>query len=197
MVLHGNVVPLSCGVLVSVWYPSPGVVWRIGLPLFWCCLDAWSSSLACCVVDWSPSVMVSRGSLVPLSQCFVGLHTKTIWPKMALFSDGNRAVFGQMVFASDENLKHVVSTASRPSVFQIALSKGFANIPHIPPPLWDTERAQMRVAVWCPSLRVLGGSLIPRSLAVAWLLGPPLLWCWVAALFPALMVLHGSLVPLS
>ena len=33
-----------------------------------------------------------------------------------------------------ENLKHVVSTACRPRVFQIALLKGFPNIPHINPP---------------------------------------------------------------
>ena len=34
----------------------------------------------------------------------------------------------------DKNLKHTVSTACRPRVFQIALFKGFPNIPHIPPP---------------------------------------------------------------
>ena len=37
-------------------------------------------------------------------------------------------------FKTDENLKHVVSTACRPRVFQIALFKGFPNIPHIPLP---------------------------------------------------------------
>ena len=34
----------------------------------------------------------------------------------------------------DENLKHNVSTACRPRMFQIALFKGFLNLPHIPPP---------------------------------------------------------------
>ena len=33
----------------------------------------------------------------------------------------------------DENLKHVVGTACRPRVFQIAIFKGFPNIPHMPP----------------------------------------------------------------
>ena len=35
---------------------------------------------------------------------------------------------------TDENLRHVVSPASRPGVFQIALFKGFPDIPHIPLP---------------------------------------------------------------
>ena len=34
----------------------------------------------------------------------------------------------------DENIRHVVSPACRPGVFQIALFKGFPNIPHIPLP---------------------------------------------------------------
>ena len=34
----------------------------------------------------------------------------------------------------DKILKHVVSTACRPRVFQIALFKGFPNLPHISPP---------------------------------------------------------------
>ena len=33
-----------------------------------------------------------------------------------------------------DNLKHVVSTACRPGVFQIALFKGVPNTPYIPPP---------------------------------------------------------------
>ena len=50
-----------------------------------------------------------------------------------------------MFFVPEKNLKHVVSTACRPRMFQIALFKGFSNIPHTPPPpLWDTQRAQMR-----------------------------------------------------
>ena len=42
--------------------------------------------------------------------------------------------------------RHIVSTACRPRVFQIALFKGFPNIPHIPPPLGhsaDTNEATM------------------------------------------------------
>ena len=35
---------------------------------------------------------------------------------------------------TDENLRHNVSLACRPGVFQIALFKGFLNIPHIPLP---------------------------------------------------------------
>ena len=35
---------------------------------------------------------------------------------------------------TDENIRHVVSPASRPGVFQIALFKGFPDIPHIPLP---------------------------------------------------------------
>ena len=38
-----------------------------------------------------------------------------------------------MVFVPDENLKHMVSTACRPGVFQIALFEGFPNLPHNPP----------------------------------------------------------------
>ena len=37
----------------------------------------------------------------------------------------------QAVSKTDEDLKHVVSTACRPRVFQIALFKGFPNISHI------------------------------------------------------------------
>ena len=36
----------------------------------------------------------------------------------------------------DENLKHGVSTACRPREFQLALFKGFSNLPHIPLP-WE------------------------------------------------------------
>ena len=49
-----------------------------------------------------------------------------------------------MVFVPDENIKHIVSAACRPGVFQTALFKGFPNIPTFPPPLWDTRRAQIR-----------------------------------------------------
>ena len=56
---------------------------------------------------------------------------------------------------TDENLRHFVSTASTPGVFQIALFKGFPNIPHIPAPpqllpqpgrqghgtVWNTSKA--------------------------------------------------------
>ena len=38
-------------------------------------------------------------------------------------------------YKTDKNLKHTVSTACRPGVFQVALFKGFPNIPHIPLPL--------------------------------------------------------------
>ena len=38
----------------------------------------------------------------------------------------------------DENLKHTVSAACRPRVFQIALFKGFVNIPHTTPPTGHT-----------------------------------------------------------
>ena len=44
---------------------------------------------------------------------------------------------------TDKNPKHVVSTACRPRVFQIALFKGSPNLPHIPYP-WNTQWAQMR-----------------------------------------------------
>ena len=51
----------------------------------------------------------------------------------------------QVASKKDRNLKHAVSTASRPGVFRIALFKGFLKIPHIPPPpLWDTQSAQTR-----------------------------------------------------
>ena len=35
----------------------------------------------------------------------------------------------------DKNLQHVISTACKPGVFQIAPFSSFPNIPHIPPPL--------------------------------------------------------------
>jgi hypothetical protein len=35
----------------------------------------------------------------------------------------------------DKILPHIISSACRSGVFQIALFKGFSNIPHIPPPL--------------------------------------------------------------
>ena len=57
--------------------------------------------------------------------------------------DKKRQHATQALSETDENLKHVVSTACRPRVFQIALFKGFPNIPHIPP-LRDTHRAQIR-----------------------------------------------------
>ena len=61
------------------------------------------------------------------------------WPG---FRSGNRAVFGQMVFVPDENLKHIGSIACRPKAFQIALIKGFPNMPHIPPPPYGTRSGQ-------------------------------------------------------
>ena len=51
------------------------------------------------------------------------------WP---CFWTGNRAGFGQKVFVPDENLKHIISTACRPGVFQIALSKYTPYTPPLP-----------------------------------------------------------------
>ena len=48
--------------------------------------------------------------------------------------DKKRQQTTQASSKTDENVRHVVSTACRPGVFQIALFKGFANIPHIPLP---------------------------------------------------------------
>ena len=80
------------------------------------------------------------------------------WP---CFRTGNRAVFGQMVFVPDENLKHISSTACRPGVFQIALFEGFPNIP-IYPPLPDTQRAQIRQQ-WQRPRKTLCVGMIPTD----------------------------------
>ena len=40
----------------------------------------------------------------------------------------------QSLSKTDKNLRHIVSAACRPGVFQRTLFKGFPNIPHIPPP---------------------------------------------------------------
>ena len=73
-----------------------------------------------------------------------------------------------MVFVPDKNLKHIVSPACRPRVFQIALFKGFPNLPHIPPPppQRDTRWAQMRQHRHRPSntLRVWHETRRPREI---------------------------------
>ena len=54
---------------------------------------------------------------------------------------------------TDKNLTHVVGTACRPGVFQIALFKGFPNIPTYPY-LSDTQWTQMRQQ-WIQPLKTL------------------------------------------
>ena len=48
--------------------------------------------------------------------------------------DKKRQQATQAVSKTDANLKRIVSTACRPRVFQIAVFKGFPNLPDIPPP---------------------------------------------------------------
>ena len=61
--------------------------------------------------------------------------------------DKKRQQTTQASSKTDENLKHTVSTACRPRVFQIALFKGFPNIPHIPlPPEHSVGRNEATMA---------------------------------------------------
>ena len=48
--------------------------------------------------------------------------------------DKRRQQAAHTQYKTDENLSHVVNTACRPRVFQVALCKGFLNLPYIPPP---------------------------------------------------------------
>ena len=58
--------------------------------------------------------------------------------------DNRRQQATQALSKTDQNLKHIVSSACRPRVFRIAHLKGFPNIPHIKPPLRDAQQAQIR-----------------------------------------------------
>ena len=98
------------------------------------------------------------GSISPICEN-AGPRTKTIWPKMALFPDGKQFRFWPNGFRAN----HIVSTACRPGVIQIALFEGFPNIPHIPPPppLPDTQWAQIRQQ-WHRPPKMLRFGMIPN-----------------------------------
>ena len=63
-----------------------------------------------------------------------GPRTKTIWPEMALFSDGKQGRSWPNGFRAGQKSQTYGRYSMQTQVFQIALSEGLPNIPHIPPP---------------------------------------------------------------
>ena len=84
-----------------------------------------------------------------------GPRTKTIWPRMALFSDGKQGRFWPNGFRAGRKPQTYRQYSMQTRAFQIALIKGFPNMPHIPaPPLQDTQWVEIRQQ-WHRSLKTL------------------------------------------
>ena len=75
-------------------------------------------------------ISLGDGQLVP-----AGPGTKTIWPRMALFSDGKQGCFfWPNGFRAGRKTQTYGRYSMQTRVLQIALFEGFPNIPHMVPP---------------------------------------------------------------